>query len=230
MHYFTLTLKHICHFAAHSPSLKPLQTPREQGLGSSISAGSQSRLLLPLPAPRAEHYPLSSPPRNTSSPPLPRPPQKLASTQLGQRKPSRGSRCGGLCQPPKASTPLNADPASSQGGTKVPYGTFATLRGWCKGLALAHGHLRIVPKVAHPFTKICNLFLKIATVPEDWRMVHVRPVFKKGTGPWKLQASLTWWKVSSKIKSKNIEELTLLGEKQHGFCKGKSCLVNLLEF
>ena len=79
----------------------------------------------------------------------------------------------------------------------------------------------------------------MTTVPEDWRITHVMAIFKKGrrgdpgnyrpvslmSVPGKMVESL----IQDKIL-KHIEEQALLRENQHGFCKGKSCLTNLLEF
>ncbi|MBZ4217672.1 hypothetical protein, partial [Klebsiella aerogenes] len=88
-------------------------------------------------------------------------------------------------------------------------------------------------EIADLLTVVCNLSLKTATVPEDWRIADVTPIFKKGrrgdpgnyrpvsltSVPGKMVESLIQEKIF-----KHIKEQTLLRENQHGFCKGKSCL------
>uniref|UniRef100_A0A8C3IBY2 Reverse transcriptase domain-containing protein n=1 Tax=Chrysemys picta bellii TaxID=8478 RepID=A0A8C3IBY2_CHRPI len=86
---------------------------------------------------------------------------------------------------------------------------------------------------------VCNLSFKSASVPNDWNIANVMPIFKKGSRgdstnyrpvslmsvPGKLVETI----VKNKI-ARHLEEHKLLGKSQHGFCKGKSCLTNLLEF
>uniref|UniRef100_K7F0Y4 Reverse transcriptase domain-containing protein n=1 Tax=Pelodiscus sinensis TaxID=13735 RepID=K7F0Y4_PELSI len=80
---------------------------------------------------------------------------------------------------------------------------------------------------------------KSASVPNDWKVANVTPIFKRGSRgdpgnyrpvsltsvPGKLVETI----VKNKIV-KHVEEHNLLDKSQHGFCKGKSCLTNLLEF
>uniref|UniRef100_K7GG65 Reverse transcriptase domain-containing protein n=1 Tax=Pelodiscus sinensis TaxID=13735 RepID=K7GG65_PELSI len=94
-------------------------------------------------------------------------------------------------------------------------------------------------EIAELLSVVCNLSLKSASVPNDWKVANVTPIFKKGSRgdpgnyrpvsltsvPGKLVKTI----VKNKIV-KHVEEHNLLDKSQHGFCKGKSCLTNLLEF
>ena len=104
-------------------------------------------------------------------------------------------------------------------------------------------HPRVIKElrneVADLLTRVCNLSLKTATVPEDWRIANVTPIFKKGRrgdpGNYRPVSltSVPGKMVESLIKDriiKHVEEQALMMESQHGFCKGRSCLTNLLEF
>jgi len=76
-------------------------------------------------------------------------------------------------------------------------------------------------------------------VPEDWRIANVVPLFKKGKrdlpGNYR-PVSLTSvvGKVLERIIRDRIysylERNELIGDSQHGFVKGRSCLTNLIEF
>ena len=76
-------------------------------------------------------------------------------------------------------------------------------------------------------------------VPEDWRIANVVPLFKKGSrdNPGNYRpVSLT--SVVGKLLEKilrdgiysHLETNGLIGDRQHGFVKGRSCLTNLIEF
>ncbi|CAM4478491.1 unnamed protein product [Lepidochelys kempii] len=94
-------------------------------------------------------------------------------------------------------------------------------------------------EIVELLTMVCNLSFKSATVPNDWKRANVTPIFKKGSRgdpvnyrPVNLMSvlgKLVETIVKNKIV-KHIEEHKLLGKSQHGFCKGRSCLTNLLEF
>ncbi|CAM4645910.1 unnamed protein product [Lepidochelys kempii] len=86
---------------------------------------------------------------------------------------------------------------------------------------------------------VCNLSFKSASVPNDWKIANVTPIFKKGSrgdpGNYRLVSlmSVLGKLVETIVKNKIVrhpEEQKLLSKSQHGFCKGKSCLPNLLEF
>lgn len=76
------------------------------------------------------------------------------------------------------------------------------------------------------------------TVPADWRVVNVTPIFKKGggekTGNYRpvSRTSVMGKILKSIIKdfiAENLENSGRIRQSQHGFMKGKSCLTNLLE-
>ncbi|CAM4589829.1 unnamed protein product [Lepidochelys kempii] len=94
-------------------------------------------------------------------------------------------------------------------------------------------------EIAELLTMVCNLSFKSATVPNDWKISNVTPIFKKGSrGDPGSYRPVSLMSVSSKLVEKtvknkivrHIEEHKLLRKSQHGFCKGRSCLTNLLEF
>ncbi|PKU40035.1 rna-directed dna polymerase from mobile element jockey- hypothetical protein [Limosa lapponica baueri] len=94
-------------------------------------------------------------------------------------------------------------------------------------------------------TRVFPLFLnsqekrswRTGEVPEDWRKVHVTPVFKKGkkenlrnyksvsliANPEKVMEQLIL-----DVISKHVEEKEVIRNGQHGFIKGTTCLTSLL--
>ncbi|CAM4534756.1 unnamed protein product [Lepidochelys kempii] len=93
-------------------------------------------------------------------------------------------------------------------------------------------------EIAELLTMVCNLSFKSATVPNDWKIANVMPMFKKGSrgdpGNYRPVSltSVPGKLVETIIKNKivrHIVEHKLLRKNQHGFCKGRSCLTNLLE-
>ncbi|KAJ7428106.1 hypothetical protein WISP_01889 [Willisornis vidua] len=76
-------------------------------------------------------------------------------------------------------------------------------------------------------------------VPADWKLVNIVPVFKKGKkedhGNYR-PVSLT--SVSGKFMEKiilgsiekHLKDNAAIGHRQHGFMRGKSCLLNLISF
>ncbi|CAM4678027.1 unnamed protein product [Lepidochelys kempii] len=94
-------------------------------------------------------------------------------------------------------------------------------------------------EIAELLTMVCDLSFKSAPVPNDWKIANVMPIFKKGSrgnpGNYSRVSlkSVPGKVVETIVKNKivrHIKEHKLLGKSQHGFCKGKSCLANLLEF
>ncbi|KAG6940840.1 hypothetical protein G0U57_011320 [Chelydra serpentina] len=93
-------------------------------------------------------------------------------------------------------------------------------------------------EIAELLTVVCNLSFKSASVSNDWVIANVTPTFKKGSrddpGNYRPVSltSVPGKLVETIVKNKIVRHIEhkLLGKSQHGFCKGKSCLTNLLEF
>uniref|UniRef100_K7F032 Reverse transcriptase domain-containing protein n=1 Tax=Pelodiscus sinensis TaxID=13735 RepID=K7F032_PELSI len=91
-------------------------------------------------------------------------------------------------------------------------------------------------EIAELLSVVCNLSFKSASVPNDSKVANVTPIFKKDSrGNYRLVSltSVPGKLVETIVKNKivrHVEEHNLLDKSQHGFCKGKSCLTNLLEF
>ncbi|MFZ2537549.1 MAG: reverse transcriptase family protein, partial [Oscillospiraceae bacterium] len=89
-----------------------------------------------------------------------------------------------------------------------------------------------------PLALIFNKSLDSGALPSNWKLANIVPIYKKGdrTSPGNYRPiSLT--AISCKIMEKLlknkivdfVESLNLFSNDQHGFCKGRSCLTNLLE-
>ncbi|GAB0202749.1 mitochondrial enolase superfamily member 1 [Grus japonensis] len=100
------------------------------------------------------------------------------------------------------------------------------------------GGLAGVTAKHQPLSIIVEGLWKRGEVPEDWRKASVTLVFKKGKEedpgnyrpvsftsiPGKLMEELL------KVINKHVEEKKVIGNGEHGFTKGKSCLGNLIAF
>jgi hypothetical protein len=89
-----------------------------------------------------------------------------------------------------------------------------------------------------PITLIFRKSLELGTVPDEWKLADVIPIYKKGdrTSPGNYRpVSLTSviCKILERIMKNSIvmwiDRLNLFSNDQHGFSKGRSCLTNLLE-
>ena len=90
-----------------------------------------------------------------------------------------------------------------------------------------------------PLTTLFNTSLQSGTVPVDWKLANVTPIFKKGSKslpsnyrPISL-TSVVCKMLETLIRDKlvnHLEENKLIRDTQHGFRNKRSCLTNLLDF
>lgn len=94
-------------------------------------------------------------------------------------------------------------------------------------------------EVATPLKIIMEKSLKEGTVPEDWKMAHVVPIYKKGAkgvaGNYRPVSltSVPCKMMESLIKDAVMAHLLdnkLINDSQHGFMPGRSCATNLIQF
>ena len=90
-----------------------------------------------------------------------------------------------------------------------------------------------------PLTLLFNKSLQSSTMPDEWKLANVTPIFKKGSKslpsnyrPISL-TSVVCKMLETLIRDKlvnHLEEKNLLKNTQHGFRNKRSCLTNLLDF
>ena len=102
-------------------------------------------------------------------------------------------------------------------------------------------HPRVLKELArelsYPFTLLFNKTLKDGKIPDSWKLANVKPIFKKGkknsAGNYR-PVSLT--SILCKVFERFIRDAlcdhlvknNLLSKNQFGFCKGRSCVSQLL--
>ena len=95
----------------------------------------------------------------------------------------------------------------------------------------------VASEIAYPLTVLFNTSIKTGKIPRAWKVQEVRPIFKKGdkTAPGNYRpVSLTaiickvFEAFLRDVLYNHLVQNNLLSEHQYGFCKGRSCISQLL--
>ncbi|KAJ7404352.1 hypothetical protein BTVI_72513 [Pitangus sulphuratus] len=92
--------------------------------------------------------------------------------------------------------------------------------------------------IAKPLSMIFEQCWEYRVVPADWKLANVVPVFKKGKKDTRNNRPVSLTSVTGEVMEKIIlggvekhpKDKTVIGQSQHGFMRGKSCLSNLISF
>ena len=99
--------------------------------------------------------------------------------------------------------------------------------------------VELAEALANPLTLIYQKSIDEGTVPQDWKISNVTPLFKKGKKSDPLNyRPINITSVPGKVLEKilrdklteHLEKYGLIADTQHGFRRGRSCTTNLLEF
>ena len=94
-------------------------------------------------------------------------------------------------------------------------------------------------ELVKPVTSIFNKSLQSGTIPDEWKLANVTPIYKKGNKSLPCNyrlislTSVVCKMLETLIRNKlvhHLEDNKLLRNTQHGFRNKRSCLTNLLDF
>ncbi|GAB0204501.1 mitochondrial enolase superfamily member 1 [Grus japonensis] len=90
----------------------------------------------------------------------------------------------------------------------------------------------LVDEVARPLSVIFEKSWQSGKVPTDWKRGNRTPIFKKGKkedpGNYRPVSLISQTFLDTMLR--RMEDKEAIGDSQHGFTKGKSCLTNLVAF